>query len=174
MKALIVGSAACVWDDVARARELFEPDAVFAVNNMIHEWDERLDYACTLHAVPNGHFKGIRVALRMRAARGLNRPVTCAHKPDRDIDRVFDDWAGSSGLFALRVAIAEGFTRCVLAGIPMERSEAHFFDAKEWAHAAMYRKGWTQHIDEIKPVARSMSGWTRELLGEPDKDWFAT
>jgi hypothetical protein len=35
-----------------------------------------------------------------------------------------------------------------------------------------YRKGWERKLPDIKDRVRSMSGWTKELLGKPTKGWL--
>jgi hypothetical protein len=115
----------------------------------------------------------MEMALHRRRQAGLNRPQTWAHKPYRGIDRSTPDWAGSSGLFAVKVAIEEGFERIVLAGVPMTAEGAHYYDAKVWTAAHVFHSGWNHRLPQIKDIVRSMSGWTRELLGEPTRDWLA-
>ena len=84
------------------------------------------------------------------------------------IDRTIPElWAGgSSGLYACQVAQALCFRKAVLCGVPMT-SDPRFFDPAPWAGSARYRQAWARHKDRLGFV-RSMSGWTRDLLGEPD------
>lgn len=170
LKLLILGGAACVWDDADKALALGEYDAVMAVNDMIADWPGRLDYAVTLHPdkLPDW--------LRRRKQKGNpGRPQTWAHKGSGQktpVDCQAQDWAGSSGLLGVRIGLMEGFGRIVLAGVPMEPTSAHYFDAKPWTDGKRYRSGWIAHKDEIAPYVRSMSGWTREFLGAPDPAWF--
>ncbi len=42
-----------------------------------------------------------------------------------------------------------------------------------WGDAPHYREAWTDALPEIAGRARSMSGWTRDLLGAPTADWIA-
>ena len=46
---LVIGGAACVFDDVAGALEIGAFDAVMTINNQIADWSEPIDYAVTLH-----------------------------------------------------------------------------------------------------------------------------
>jgi hypothetical protein len=177
MIALIVGGAACVHDDAERAFALFAPDAVFAINNQIIDWPGRIDYAVTLHPAPprNSPWPGIVSAMVLRMQRQSHRPETWAHIKSEGIDRITDDWGGSSGLFAVKVALVEKcFTRIILAGVPMEAGAAHYFSNKEWIDVQRYRSGWPAHHKEIAPFVRSMSGWTRSQLGEPTTEWLAS
>lgn len=64
---------------------------------------------------------------------------------------------GSSSLNAVQLALTTwGYSRVVLAGIPLNE------DYK------LFRNGW-QMVPECAPFIRSMSGWTAEQFGKPDK-----
>jgi len=81
---------------------------------------------------------------------------------------------GSSGLFALKVALTDlGFDCALLCGIPMAPVTGHFFDAAPWTGAGAHQLGWKQALPAIRDRARSMSGWTQHLLGAPTTDWLA-
>jgi hypothetical protein len=83
-------------------------------------------------------------------------------------DFVYSDWGGSSGLFAIKIARLLAYDNIILAGIPMESDQAHFFNkSQEWLDAEKYRKAWISREAEIKPFVSSCSGWTRRLLGGP-------
>ncbi len=69
------------------------------------------------------------------------------------------------------VGLALGCDRMVLCGVPLDPAEAHYDDDKRWADAGNYRRGWVTHKDEMSSV-RSMSGWTSQLLGAPDREWL--
>lgn len=169
--ALILGGAQCVWQDAVNALRLFTPDAVFAVNDMIAEWPGRLDYAVSLHP------DKLSVFVRAREQHGYSSGFqTWAHKASaRDgVQKTTADWRGSSSLLAVKIAIVEEkFDAVVLAGVPMSKEQGHFKRRKPWTSAEMYRKGWHLHLGEIAPYVRSLSGWTRELLGEPTPTWLS-
>lgn len=166
--ALILGGAESVWDEAERALKLFTPDAVAAVNDSIPRWPHRLDYAITLHPSKMENW------VKDRRNKGLN--VDCelwAHKRHgNSVHRVTDDWAGSSGLFAVKILMQEGFGGIVLAGVPMDKQGGHIVRKTQWVSADMFRKGWLKHQCEIAPFVRSMSGWTKELFGPPTAEWL--
>jgi hypothetical protein len=173
LTALVLGDATCVHEDAARALAMFTPDAIAATNNIGISWPSRIDYWCTLHPRPCPDWPGIVVAMERRRAAGLNRPQTWAHAPSEGIDRTTTDWHASSGGLCVKVLREEGFERIVLAGVPMNAEGGHFYDARPWLQAHRYQAGWTNKIKIIRPFVRSMSGWTKELLGEPSPDWIA-
>jgi len=169
--ALVLGGASSVWNDAASALSLYRLDLTIVINDMIGAWLGQVDIAVTLH--PEKADKWIR----QRRLTGANMDFeTWAHarKPGSPkIDHTTDDWGGSSGLFAVKVALECGCDRIVLAGVPMSADDAHFFDSKPWNEASAYHKAWLAHQSEIAPYVRSMSGWTAELLGRPDASWLA-
>lgn len=172
--ALILGSGACVHKDAEEALSLFSPDFVAATNNIGLDWPGDVHHWFTLHPRPTKDWPGIEVARKRRVRLGRNDPVTWAHKPDRGIDRVTADWRGSTGLLAVKGMLIElGCTTIVLAGVPMSSGERHYNLGEEWRHAPRYYIGWKQNHQEIAPFVRSMSGWTKQLLGEPTREWLS-
>ena len=172
--ALILGGASSVWEDSGEALDLFRPDLTIAVNDMIGAWAGHLDIATTLHP------EFLHRWLNERRRNGFNEPQTWAHKAsgpngkvEARIDRTTDDWAGSSGLFAVKIALECGCDRIVLAGVPMSADGAHFFDAAKWKEANAYHKAWLKHQSELAPFVRSMSGQTMTWFGAPDASWLA-
>jgi hypothetical protein len=164
--ALVLGGALTVWDDVEAALALTEADGIVACNDIAADWPGPLDAAATLHP----EFWP-RWAAR-RAAKG--------YPP---VPRVFfNGWAfpgqdrsGSSGLFALKVALVDlGYDRAVLCGVPMDERARHIANFKPWRGAQTLRAGWVQALPAIADRARSMSGWTADLLGRPTPDWLAS
>lgn len=170
---LVLGSAECLWPDIVAARELIgdRDFRVVACNAAIYEWPGKLDHVATMHP------ENLRVWENQRAARGYpdgyetwTRPYPFGLK-DREklCDHLLAGWAGSSGLLALGVAIETGGTRNLLCGIPMDQRP--HFDAGAWRAAGTYRERWLELADELRKTTRSLSGWTRDLLGPPDREW---
>lgn len=78
------------------------------------------------------------------------------------------DRSGSSGLFAAKVALIDlGFDRVVLCGVPMDK-RPHFFDRDDWKAAEGFRSAWLAVPQEYRDRMRSLSGWTKVLLGSPE------
>lgn len=175
MKALVIGSAACMADDIAAALALFEPDIIVACNQAAASWAGRLDHLCSMHAELLDQF------LADRAANGHAPPGhvwTAEHRAKRAKDantqfKTIKSAGGSSGMLCVRVARHVGATRIVLAGMPMTRDGAHFHNASPWAEAKLYQRVWIEQQDDLRRDTRSMSGLTRALLGVPDAGWLA-
>ncbi len=178
--ALVLGGAANVWADLEAALDLGEFSGVITCNDVTVAYPGPIDACCSLHASSWGRW------LADREARGFPCPgKVLGHldakgirqsEADGYVEFRFpgQDRSGSSGLFALKVALIDmGFDRAVLCGVPMTAEQGHFFDARQWRGARAHRKGWEQALPHIADKARSMSGWTRELLGAPTKEWLA-
>jgi hypothetical protein len=175
--ALVVGGAACVWRDIEAALDLGEFAGVVACNDAAASWPGRLDAIVSLHA------EKLHFWMARRAAAGLPLPAALYVKEDvkAKVEAIStryrfpgQDRSGSSGLFALKVALIDlGFDKAVLCGVPMTAEDAHFFEPQAWRGAEGHKKGWMQALPQIADRARSMSGFTRELLGAPDAAWLS-
>jgi len=181
--ALVVGGAACVWDDLTIALREFRPALVFVVNDIGTVYSDRIDFWVSLHPEKMLNWQ------TLRRQNGLNDDyLTYAHEPcqpglvpggDPRIDKWLDyrypgmTGSGSSGLLAVKAAQAEGCDRIVLAGIPLETQEKHFFSADLWHERDQFVESWKIAYPCLKHSVRSLSGWTRSLLGSPTPTWFA-
>jgi hypothetical protein len=94
--------------------------------------------------------------------------------PTRVIDHMFSGQAklGSSGLFGVKVALVLGFDKVIVCGAPMTREGGHYFSEGSWNDADTYFEAWPPLLPRLKDQVRSMSGRTRELFGEPSKNWL--
>jgi hypothetical protein len=103
-----------------------------------------------------------------------HRENLAAVKRDMGIPIKFiDSWGGSSGLLSVTLALGLGCQKIVLAGVPLDKREAHFDSPQAWAEASKYRAAWLAHRSEMKKRVRSLSGWTSEQLGgPPTTEWL--
>jgi hypothetical protein len=164
-EALVVGYARCVWADLRAARPLVHEPAVFAVNKATM-LALRIDHAVSHHAEALGLL--VRCRQAFRSLRSLSPKIT-AHsvRPAEGIDRVWPDLrSGDSGLLAARIAVALGYEKVILAGVPLD-DKGHVDDDAEATHFqfSTHRHRWQEHAKELQGRVTSMSGWTRELLG---------
>jgi hypothetical protein len=160
---LILGGAKCVWSDIESLGDAI-PSDVAAVNDIGAHWPGPLVFWASLHPrklppwekqrrnnnYPNGY-------IRYGNKHGL--PLC---------DKVIADWGGSSGLFAVKVALELGYEDIILAGIPMQAEAGHFFNKAEWAECTRYRAAWIKRQKWLSQFVSSCSGWTRDLLGAPE------
>lgn len=176
----MLGGAACVWSDFEAALDLGEFHGAVACNDVGAAYPGHLDALVTLHAEKAPIWVGRRAAAGRPSPGAVLAHDGLGHAPPACVTGT-TNWrfegqkdTGSSGLFALKVALIDlGFDGAVLCGVPMTPAQGHFFDAAEWRGAAAHQRGWAQALPHIKHRARSMSGWTRDLLGAPDERWLA-
>jgi hypothetical protein len=174
-KALILGSANTLRSDLRRALDLSEFDCVIACKLAGLSWSGRLDAWVSLHPE--------RFERELAVRRGRRWPMpdrTYGHRAAPGVTHVFEHrWpgqkiSGSSGHYALRIAIEEyGCDRCVLCGIPMDKSLGRIDGKDHWSGAKSFLEGWRESLPFYKDKTRSMSGWTKQLLGEPTLEWLS-
>lgn len=173
--ALVLGGAACVYDDARRATTLLADhgltfDLIVAANQIGIAWPRITDWV-TLHPEL---FLGWQ---QQRAARGLNEDyLACSSDylrkgPKPRIDAIIKDWGGSSGLFGVNRALDRGATHVICAGVPMNRAP-HFNGEKAWQDANSFTPAWKRWQKRFAPYTRSMSGWSAEFLGQPDAEFL--
>lgn len=166
---LVLGGAKDVLQEAEAAMCVMEFDAVLAAKRVVEV------YAGPLWAFATLHPDNAADSLRKRARAGYSDPqFVFANRSPANCQltnlRVTTDWGGSSGLFAVKCAVEAGFTRIVLAGVPLTPGP-HFDKNDSWTYALNYRNNWRKHKEKYAHLTRSMSGWTREVLGEPTAQW---
>lgn len=174
--AIVVGGGPTVWRDVAMATQLVldtlsENPFVIAVNDAAAEFPGHLDAMATLHPE---FFAKWRNERRQRGGNVDFEAWTHDTRPSRlaaEKMRLHPDRHGSSGLFALDVAIHLGFRHNILCGVPMDQG-AHFRRREPWRDFASFRTAWIKAIPALRATTRSMSGWTAQQLGEPTAEWL--
>lgn len=181
-RCIVIGGGNTVWDDIAEARKLGTYQAVIAVNDVGAEYPGHVDIWATLHPenlpkwTAKRHANGFPPA-GMYAAHNGNTNIgrLGRFQPDYMTDYRWPEMSasGSSGLFAVKVAIEQGYDRIVLCGVPMQAQAAHFFEAREWAEVKAFTDAWTVARRHYANKTRSLSGWTAKILGKPSPDWLA-
>lgn len=164
--ALVVGSADCAFDDLAPFKD--RADIVIAVNAMIVAYPGDISVGVTLHSEFTPWY---------RSQRDLKQttPWTLYSLASNDgVDHVVAPrWIGTSSLYGVQLAMDRlGARRIVLAGVPLDTRPK--FDQpnclEPWLQ--QYRDNWTQAKEHFTVPVHSVSGWTRDLLGEPPADWL--
>lgn len=164
---IIAGSAAGALEEVnaflaLRVEEGAPKDA--GIDFMIIGMDAAflpapVKYLATYHPVD------IEEAQKRREAAGRNTDYAIiAHQQYKDKVSLIIPCkppSGSSALLGVLAGIKYGYQKIIVCGCPLQ-------DKKY----IQYQKGWTAKENEIKNAARSMSGWTMELLGAPTGEWL--
>ncbi len=177
---LVVGCATSVWADVAKARELGPWDSVYCIKLAGVHWPAKFDVWAGLHPEFMEYYKKERAVLGFPDGYEVVCPPPeevgrHAHHPaDR---RVSYRWPGmvssaSSGIYGAKVALDDGHDRVALAGVPMVKEDAHFTRGGPWAQIGAFIPGLEKSVPFMKGKVKSFSGLTRELLGEPTRDWL--
>ena len=165
--ALILGGASSVWTDTEAALSLGEFDGVIGANLIGIYWPGSFDAFVSLHPEKFGLWT------ERRRRRGLPAHKAMIGLNDTDPRFPGQDGPGSSGLFALKVALIDlGFDRAVLCGVPLTETP-HFNDEVGWRHATKYHAAFHSILPQIADRTRSMSGLTRDVLGEPTPEWIS-
>jgi hypothetical protein len=122
------------------------------------------------------HYEDIKAIKELLQQRGFHTYKIIHHKdiendiPLTDVDIVEPHIApsGSSALLGTMAAIHLGYTKIIISGCPLigqDKTKAKF-------SYTTFQKGWEHRKPELKDYVRSMSGFTKELLGLPTLDWL--
>lgn len=177
---IIIGAAPCVADDMYDAvklvmnrdsRNIWECISFMAIGlDAVDKYPWSLDYFATYHP------SEIEEATERRAKAGGNTDyMVISHQQhaQKDTGRGLvglilpcEPPSGSSALLGVLAGIKLGYEKIIVCGCPLTGTNDKGYD---YAH---FRVGWEVKLNEIKDKTRSMSGWTKELLGEPSEKWI--
>ena len=166
MNLIIVGAAPCVFDDLLEVMNFvngFDYDLMAIGLDAVCNVPNRIKYMTTYHP------EDIFPAKERREKFGGNidyKVISHLAEPGVDIIEPLPDLAGSSALLGVFAARNLGYSKIILCGCPMQGINAN-------THAyETFQPGWTAQFPKICNYVRSMSGWTRTLLGEPTEEWL--
>ncbi len=165
---ILVGAAPCVADDLARLPVILQGVDYMAIGldaaNKLNK-----QFKCVVSYEPFD----LPQFFDRRAKMGFPGKIpTYSQEPYKDyVDYVYPElqftgpdqlgYSGSSSLLGVKIGFKLGYQKMILCGCPLD--------------AEQYRKfqtGWLFVRDLIADRVRSMSGWTRELLGSPTEEWL--
>lgn len=158
---LIIGSAPCIYADLEALLPLFDDlqyDVMLVGMDSTDKYLDRVKYFATYHPAD------IPESIRRRQEAGGNTDFqVISHIAGEGIHIVFpyQQPSGSSALLGVLFATKIGYQKIILAGCPLEDEKYTNF-----------RQGWQAHLDEYVGRVRSMSGWTREFLSPPTREWL--
>lgn len=175
--ALVIGGAKCLFDDLEAVEEQeIGYDGVVAANAAGVVWPGHLNAWVTIH--PRFMYSGPNWAVQ-RSKMGFPEAqyVFSHHLRDKIVPINIQEtpWEmpgltgfGSSGLFAVKVALIDlGYSSVLLCGVPMTATP-HFDRKARWSSATKFRRNWLSVDPAFRTRIRSMSGWTREQFGGPN------
>lgn len=168
---IILGGARCVWSDFQKLKDTGYAAQVMAVNDVGMYFDQSLDHWVSMHA----NFLSLWAQLRKGHSLMGHECLTHTREPYPGIRVAWDlqPYGFESGLFAAQVGLCLGYEQIVLCGVPQDGS-GHFYDPP-WMPGGEHSDGnglkafrhIVEQTPELRRSVRSMSGWTKELLGEP-------
>jgi len=172
---VIFGTARCLWDDRRRFNEMLEGKThhVMTINDAaIHVMGKPIDHIVSLHKEFVGPLKKMKMA-----ARNLGECTTHCDKEGKDVQCFwkFSNVGGTSALFGVKIGLAMGYKKITLCGCPLDNSGHYWEDPSTVGILGCGAIGmvWKDAARDIfKDRVRSMSGRTKEILGEPDKEWL--
>jgi hypothetical protein len=181
---LVIGRAQGTWREVDAANTLVGSiagpfDEVVAINDAGHDFP-RVDHWVSFHGDKFERWMQIRkangfdpVAQLWTSTYGRKESAYERKLGALGVRKVTYTGGGSSGLVATIVALVYlQATHIVLAGIPMVSEAGHYNEKGDWKEAVKHRSAWRDQLHNLKPNVRSMSGWTADELGIPDKQWL--
>lgn len=168
---IIVGAAQCVVNDMYEAIKLIESengysefDYIAIGFDAINKCRWPIQYFATYHP------SEIAMTKERRAGMGGNTDYkVISHIQYQDmVDMIipFEAPSGSSALLGVLAAIKMGYQKIIVCGCPLIGCNDKGYDY------ANFRKGWEAKLNEIQAFTRSMTGWTREILGAPTREWI--
>jgi len=163
---LITGAAPCVLKDIEDAILMCpSPDYMAIGLSAVDKYSMPIKYMATYHPAEIPLIKKRREAIN-----GNTDYIVISHenKPGVDVVEPFIPPSGSSSHLGALYAIRIGYKKIILCGCPLTGASL----TRSGAAYETFRTGWTAKLDKVKPFVRSMSGWTKELLGEPTQEWL--
>ena len=165
---VITGSAPCVLDDMDMLANI-DVEAAGERDFMAIGLDAVDKYRMPILYVATYHPEDIPKMSERRAAIGGNldyKVISQKIIPGVDIEEPFRPPTGSSAMCGALAGIRMGYRKIVLCGCPLTGN------APAGNPYSNFRAGWEAKKDELLGIVKSMSGWTRELLGKPSSDWL--
>lgn len=177
IRALILGRAAGVWEEYEAAKQLASFDVLIAINKAGRDCPDPIQHWTSFHPdlFPLWLKQRRELGLPDHAAQlwsGIYKGHPCGSGKIAFPVKYVESNGGSSGMLAVDVALTGlSVDRAVLCGVPLQKT-ARYDDATPWTEGEVYRAAWLEKLEFIKGRVRSMSGWTRDLLGEPTREWL--
>jgi len=162
---LVMGTAACLWDDLSRYDDQHKGERL-AVNDAIFYYPVfasfKLNHGVSLHCDFLSVYTHGSPSLPTHSNISSNGGHPTHVWPlQRD--------GGTGGLFAVLIGLLMGFDRIILAGSPIDGSGHFYYPGKTALYGdSIVRDEWLRARDAVfKGKVKSLSGCTREWLGEP-------
>ena len=169
--AIILGSGQYLFGDYDKAKTIMPDHDLIAVNM------SGICFPNIVHLV-SLHCERVPAFLAVALQDNGRHITTHSQESNQTIPEIECRWnfgtaGGSSSLFAVRVALRLGYKRVILCGVPLDKNR-RFYDGYGRKSEICDRAteiSWQMAKAELGDKVRSMSGKTRDILGEPTKEW---
>lgn len=174
MKVMVLGCAACVYEDAEKALELFTPDLIVAVNHIGTVYP-KVDHWASCHIDLFPQWVLERASNDLPAAQLWTNEtkipnLSPAQKAMSIKGAPYCDT--SSGGLGIDVAVfGLKADKVVVCGVPLENGP-HFYEGEQFTWQDPYRYKWTHNMNKWGDKVRSLSGWTRTQLSYPTPEWL--
>lgn len=153
-----MGSAPCLQDDLAAIKNHELYDFLAVGLDCADKYLGRIEHAVSYHPkeFPEFHLRRANSGGNLDYETHTHCMVELGH-------RMWPFFApsGSSAMLGVEVGIGLGYKKIIVAGVLLTDGEYKRF-----------QEGWRIRFDAIKEKVRAMSGYPRELLGEPTEEWL--
>lgn len=112
------------------------------------------------------HYENMPCWVNGRTSLGFNKNFTSISiEPYKCVDKVMELEVhnGSSGLYGTLCGLKLGYKKIILCGIGLD-TDFH----------KRFSKTWERICPNIKNYVKSLSGLTKDILGQPTKEWLET
>ncbi len=163
--ALVIGCGRCLYDDLVR----YPYEAhIIAVNwaGFLFPYNKR--HLVSLHPEELDHYLYLAKFSRWQVDHIFTHSIK-----DAEVVWDFDDpeiGNGTSALFATLIAVVLGYNPVILAGVPLDGTGNFYhppgYVINSWENGSSHDK-WLEYRPLLMNRVFSLSGFTREFLGEP-------
>jgi hypothetical protein len=168
---IVTGSASIVMEDIREASALVAPRHV---DWMAIGMDATDKYLWPIKYMATYHPFDIPFARAKRKAMGGNTDYQVVSidpgKQDFVVEPIhilmpYSPPPGSSAFLGAQAGIELGYKKIILCGCPLLQLESpHNYEN--------FQQGWIDKGAYVQGKVKSLSGWTKEFLGEPTKEWL--
>jgi hypothetical protein len=174
-RAVVMGCGRCIWDDLAQVKDL-DRIGVIAINNMILHHKGRVHHGVSMHPEEPNLWRALRPYYQGEGSHVHTHSYMKHGKIGlSECDVIWGiiegSGGGTSGILATMIGLALGYDEIILAGVPLDNS-GHFYDPPglevKTFGSDFIKIEWTNTANNyFQGRVKSLSGWSRELLGGP-------
>lgn len=167
---IITGSHRTTLDEIHMIPDYREYDFMAIGLDAVHLYPWNIKYVATYHP------EDIPLIKERRKPIGNTDYLLICHVNEVDGKKVegvdivtpYEPPSGSSALLGALTAIRMGYEKIILCGCPLIGSNG----ANQTYEG--FCEGFIRKKEALKGKVKSMSGWTKEFLGEPTTEWIWT